>query len=164
MKRLLLFFVLFSLKAVAQTPLTPLDYNNRVASYTDTLYALGQEWGTAFNKAFQSGDYSSLKSTADGMNKYIKGAIADLDKMKDLKESKPLRMAMIGFLKFEQDMVEKGFRKFESFTAATPADTVKAAIANLTALSKDENIYLEKVTATQTTYAAQNGFTIEAKQ
>ena len=98
------------------------------------------------------------------MEKYITKSLGEIEQMKDFKDSKPLRMSMINFLKFEKTLVQTAFKPFESFTANTPADTVQAAINNLTGVSKDEAAYLQKVAAAQEKYAAQNGFTIEAKK
>jgi hypothetical protein len=164
MKRLLVLFLCFSLKSIAQTPITPIAYNDQLAAYTDTLYEMGQEWGTAFNVSYKSGDYSTLKLKAAGMEKFIAKAIIDINNMKDLNQSKPLRMAIIGFLKFEKTMVDNGFHQFETFTSATPADTVQAALDKLKTLSKDESTYLDKVAETQKLYAEQNGFSIGANK
>jgi hypothetical protein len=164
MKQLLLCFLLFAIKASAQVTITPVDYNDRLAAYTDTLYGMGQAWGTAFNQSYKSGDYSPLKDKSDSMERFINKAIVDITNMQDLNDSKPLRQAMIGFLKFEKTMVGSGFHQFESFTAKTPVDTVQAALDRLTILSKEETAYLDTVTGTQEVYAKQNGFSIAAKK
>ncbi len=82
--------------------------------------------------------------------------------MKDVKNSKELRMAMINFLTYEKTMVSNGFKPMELLPADASEEQVKAALDKMSELSKKEAGELEKVGAAQEAYAKANGFAIAA--
>ena len=159
------FLLLFILAAVtAAKAQTAIQMNDKLASITDSLYSGGQRWGAQFNKSFASGNYTPLKPITDELLGYINVKTAEVQKMKDVKNSKPLRVVMLEFLVFEKKMISEGFRPFEVFDATTTKEKVQAALDNLTQKSNDENTYLKKVAAAQETYAKENGFKIAGQQ
>jgi hypothetical protein len=161
MKSIYSLVVVMLLAVTAIKAQTPLQFNDDLASITDSLYAKGQKWGLKFNEAYTSGNYSVLKPLADGMLAYINLKITYVQNKEDVRNSKPLRMAMLDLLAFEKRMVSEGFRAFEAFDASTAKEKVKTALAGLTDKSKEEDAYLKKVAAAQEAYAAENGFKIE---
>lgn len=158
-----LFFILLfiSATAAAQTPKTPLEFNDKIVSYIDTMYTSGEQWGTVFNEASTSGKYATLKTVTDKMETYINRSISSLTTMQDVKNSKQLRLSVIEFLQFEKSLINKAFRPFEKFNSETSDETKKAAIDNLVALSKEEDQCIKKILELQTKYGAENGFSIE---
>lgn len=164
MKKLLLILLFFSATAAAQTPKSPIAYNNKLADYLDTMFVGGQEWGKVFEAVYPTGNYIALKVETDKLDVYIDRSIRTIEAMQDLKNSKPLRTAVIEFLNYEKTLISKAFRPFEKFKSDTPEATIQAAIDNLMDLSIDENEYLKKVKEAQKKYAAENGFTIEGDE
>ena len=155
---LIFFLVFFSLTVKAQTPL---ELNDKLSSITDSLYARGQQWGTQFNDAYKAKDFKLLIPYRQALSAYVDKSIARVKVMKDVKNSKPLRMAMIGFLEFEKQMITDGFIPVEKLSPSASDEDMKAALAKLTALSSKENGELQKVAAAQEAYARENGFQIE---
>ena len=165
MKRTTLFIavVLWSFTSLhAQT--TPLQFNNDIAKISDSLFIQGKKWGATFNDAYKSGDYSILKPVADALQIFLDVKTVYVEKLKDVKNSKPLRMAMLDFLGFEKKMLQENFRPFEAFTSSTPKDQIQAAITSLLEKAKNEDEFIKKVTDKQEVYASENGFIIESKE
>ena len=158
---LLLAFMLAMTVVKAQNNQAAIQMNDKMALVTDSLYSGGQRWGNEFNKCFTSGNYSTLKPLCDQLLIYIDTKKVEVEKMKDVNNSKPLRMALIELLVFEKRMIAEGFRPFEVFDASTSKEKVQAALDNLKEKSKDEDVYVQKVATAQKTYAGENGFKIE---
>ncbi len=156
-------FVLTATILHAQSALTPLEFNDKLTQVTDSLYARGQAWGLQFNQAYKSKDFKSLTSYRQGMVQFINANIARINAMKDVKNSKPLRMAMISFLRFELHMATDAFQPMEKFTPSSTNEEIKTAYDNLKALSGGEEPELAKVAAAQEAYAKENGFRIETE-
>ena len=142
----------------AQT--TPLQFNDKIAYITDSLFKKGQQWGTKFNEAYQAKNFASLKPTREAMERYITAKITEVQNMKDVKNSKNLRMAMVSFLKFEKDMITRSFIPVESLKSTATENEVKAALDKMTEFSTQEAGELKKVSDAQEAYAKANGFTI----
>lgn len=145
----------------AQQPTTPLSLNDAVADVTDSLYLKGAEWGKAFNEAYKSGQYSLLTPHRERLGKFINEKMEYVLTMKDINNSKPLRLAMIEFLSYEKQLLTEGFLPFESLKPGVSQEEVKKWHTNLSTLSKKEQAMLAKVSEAQERYAAENGFTIE---
>ena len=143
----------------AQT--TPIDFNDHIASITDSLYAMGKQWGDKFGEAYKTKNFGSLSPSRKALEKFIDARIAEVKNMKDVKNSKNLRMAMISFLTFEKSMAMTSFRDIELLKSTATDDEVQAKLAVLTTQSKTEAEELAKVSAAQQVYAKENGFSIE---
>jgi hypothetical protein len=141
---------------------TPIEFNDKIADVTDSLNTYGREWGSNFNAAYQGKDWNILKPGRIKLEKFITKATAQLQSMKDVKNSKPLRMAMISFLSYESRMTKEALLMFEAFNASSSDESIKAAIDKLQQFANNENEELQKVAAAQTKYASENGFSIEA--
>jgi hypothetical protein len=159
--KVLLLFVIISTTSTAAFAQTPIQFNDKLVSITDSLYARGQQWGLRFNDAYKSKNYSSLRPYRQSLERFVDEKIISVKAMKDVKNSRPLRMAMLDFLIFEKGMITKAFLPLESLGSEGSEDQVKAALAKLTEYSNQESIQLEKVNAAQEAYAKENGFTIE---
>src|SRR5689334_850530 len=82
-------------KASAQSTLTPIQFNDELVNFTEKLYAYGQEWGRAFNAAYQSGDWTGLTPHRETIDKFLNESLAKLRTMKDVGGSYALRTQMI---------------------------------------------------------------------
>ncbi|MDP4262562.1 MAG: hypothetical protein Q8941_08530 [Bacteroidota bacterium] len=161
MKRSYLLLIVTLLTVSAIKAQTPVQLNDDLAGITDSLFSKGQKWGLTFTDAYKDGNYSPLKPLTAGMLIFINSKIAYVQNMKDIKNSKPLRMAMLDLLAFEKQMISEDFRAFELFDSTTTKEKLQAALDQLTEKSKEEDAYVRKVAAAQQVYAAENGFTIE---
>ena len=160
MKRIYLLFAIIVLTTPTVKAQTALEFSNKMADITDSLYAKGSAWGTAFSTARQTGNYTTLKPIREGMQEFIDKYILLVQKMKDVNNSKELRMAMIDLLKIEKQLTDS-FRPFEAFNASTPAEKVQAELDTLTSKAKVEASYMDKANTAQAKYAAENNFKIE---
>lgn len=156
--------ILMSIGANAQEKLTPIQFNDRLAMITDTLYNLGSNWGTKFAEVYKTQQFSSLAADRKKMEQFFVTQIAFVKNMKDVGDSKELRMGMVNFLLFEQKMLQTAFLPVERLSANSTQEQTNAAIEQLTTESKKEAAELEKFRMLQEAYAAKNGFTIEAKK
>jgi hypothetical protein len=167
MKKILLPLLLFvsltgiSISVNAQKPTTPLQLNDYFAEISDSLFRGGKAWGTQFNKVSTSKDYASLIPFRLGMEQYSKKMVAELTSMKDIKNSKDFRLAVIGFLNYEVELMTQAFIPIEKLNAKSSKEAYDAAIANLVKLAEKEKDYLATIAETQKAYADANGFTIE---
>jgi hypothetical protein len=152
----------FSWSAHAQAKLTPLQLNDKLTEITDSLYVGGQNWGRQFNIAHKSKTYSSLRPQREYMSRFINSSIARVNAMQDVNNSKPLRMAMVGFLRYELRMVTEAFLPLEKLTAESTDQEFNTAFDNLKTLSATEGDELRKVSSAQDTYAKENGFRIQS--
>lgn len=159
MKQLLILcvgiFMAFAVKAQ-----TPLEFNDNIASITDSLFAKGQMWGTTFNEAYKSKDFVILRPVRLSMQDFIDRNIKSVQNMKDVKKSMPLRLAMIDFLRVERSMCA-GFEPIEHFTSTSTPEEIQAALDKLKTDTAKEKTALDKVGTAQNVYAKENGFTIE---
>lgn len=163
MKKHILFLFLF-LCVLAQSVFaqrTPLEFNNRMAGITDSLYARGQAWGTAFNNARSTKNFASLKSQRQEIESFVKAKMKEVRHMKHIGDSRPLRNAMKAFLKVEENMITTGFIPIERLPATVTNDQVDKAVQALQDASVKEAAALKAVTDAQEAYAQKNGFRIE---
>lgn len=159
MKRIHMLVSFMILSASILKAQTPLEFNNTLTAITDSLYRKGQAWGNSFNTAHQNGNYAILKPITKDMIAFIDKNIVFVQKMKDVNNSKPLRLAVIDFLNYEKQLVEV-FKTFEAFDAATPKEKVQDALNIVRQKAKDEGTSIQKLQAVQEKYAAENGFKI----
>jgi len=161
MKRIYLLLVVMLLAiSLTKAQTTPLQLNDDLASISDSLFAKGQNWGVTFNEAYKSGNYILLKPVSGNMLSFINRKTTYVQNMKDIKNSKPLRMAMLDLLAFEKKMVIEAFMPFELFTTTTPADKVQAALDSLKEKAVPENEIIKKLITEQEIYGAANGFKV----
>jgi hypothetical protein len=140
---------------------TPLEFNDKLTAITDSAYVLGKEWGIQFIEAHKKKDYGSLQPYREKIEQYIEAEIAVVEGMKDVRDSRALRMAMIQFLKYEKNMIEKAFAPLERLGKYTPQSEIQAYLERIKAYSIQEEEELGKVNAAQEAFARANGFKIE---
>jgi hypothetical protein len=163
MKKLILLFLLVaaSIQLKAQTPTTPVEMNNYLMEMVNNLYERGKQWGANFNNARESKDFASLSADRKALETFVNQSIKDVEKLKDIKGSKMLRMAMLDFLQFEKDMVENAFLPIEKLDNESSDEEIDTALQKLLGMAKYENEWLDKVRAEQKKYAEANNFTLE---
>ena len=139
---------------------TPTEFNDKLVAITEGLYSKGQEWGKQFNAAYEAKDFTSLTNKRQQLEQFVTQKLAEVKAMKDVKDSKTLREAMVNFLEFEKGMIDRAFKPMESLGKNPSQEQVKAAYDQLTTYSKEEQVALERVNKAQEAYAKANGFTI----
>lgn len=155
---------LFAFSNDMKAQMTPFQFNEHLSSITDSLYERGTAWGASFNEAYTSKDFASLVPLRLKLEKYIDSRIAELKKMKDVKNSKEFREATIAFLIFEKEMITLGFKPLEELKKDASEEEIKAKIDGLQVFSDKEQEELKKVGAKQEAYARANGFKIESEE
>jgi hypothetical protein len=122
---------------------------------------LGKAWAQQFIEAHKSRDYGSLRPYREKIEEYIVSEISAVEAMKDVKDSKALRMAMIAFLKYEKTMIEQAFTPLERLDKHTPKSEVAAYLDRIKTYSLQEAEEIQKVYVAQEAFAKSNGFRIE---
>jgi hypothetical protein len=161
-KSLILTFLLLSSNILfGQKPKTALEMNDYLTGVVSALYDKGVAWGTKLGEAETSKDFSTLTDSRKDLEKLIVQKIIEVDGVRDIGGSEEFRKAILSFLKYEKDLVEKAFVPFEKLPkTATQAD-IDRLTANLNDLAKKEADELSKIRITQEEYAKNNGFTIQ---
>ncbi len=146
--------------------LTPIDYNDKLAAITDSLYNMGVAWGTEFQSITSSDkDYTKLAPhrkkivafTTRKIEEVRKGPVAG-------KGAENLKAAMLQFLVFEKQMIETAFTPLEKLNSSSSETEMNDAIKKLTAESEKEAEELKKVNVAQEKFGEMNGFSLEAPQ
>ena len=96
-----------------------IDLNDYIASITDTLYMLGQEWGTILAAGFQTKKFNDVIPVRQKMETFCYRKYYELSKMNPQYGSQGLIDAMKGFLDFEISMISSSFVAFEKLTPAS---------------------------------------------
>lgn len=151
-------------RTAAQNTDAAIDLNDRISSITDSLYALGAEWGQQVGVAFEKGEYVSLKPIRIKMEAFIARKQLEVLKMKDIGGSEQLRLAMLGFLFYEADMINENFVPLEKMTGSADSEKVQELIARIQEASAAETERIQLVIQQQHKYAAKNGFRIAARE
>lgn len=154
-----LLFVAGSVKVNAQTAL---QFNDKLAAITDSLYAKGQGWGVKFNEVKATKEFSKLTPYRMNLERFVDVKIAEVKKMKDVSGSQNLRQAILSFLVMEKTMIQKGFSPMEKLNSSSSDDDIQKALDNLIKESENEGLELSKVNKAQDEYASRNGFKIES--
>ncbi len=81
--------------------------------------------------------------------------------MKDVKDSKEMRLALIEFLQFEKGLINSSFMQIEKLAPYSTEKEMEDAMKHLEEASQKEEPYLMKLTQAQDAYAKNNGFTVE---
>lgn len=158
-----LFFISISFITKAQQPTTALELNDAMADITDSLYQAGSEWGKAFGDAYKTGRYDLIKPYRVRLENFINQKLEYVVTMKDINNSKSLRLAVIEFLSYEKRLLQEAFLPFERLKSSVTKEEVQKLIDNLTTLAAKEKDMLAKVSEAQELYGAENGFAIENK-
>lgn len=151
-------------RTAAQNTDAAIDLNDRISSITDSLYALGAEWGQQVGVAFENGEYVSLKPIRIKMEAFIERKQMEVLKMKDIGGSEQLRLAMLGFLFYEADMINENFAPLEKMTGSADSEKVQELIVRIQEASAAETERIQLVIEQQYKYAAKNGFKIAARE
>lgn len=151
-------------RTAAQNTDAAIDLNDRISSITDSLYALGAEWGQQVGVAFENGEYVSLKPIRIKMEAFIARKQMEVLKMKDIGGSEQLRLAMLGFLFYEADMINENFAPLEKMTGSADSEKVQELIVRIQEASAAETERIQLVIEQQYKYAAKNGFKIAARE
>lgn len=163
---ILLLCLSLNVSAQSKQKMAPLDYNDQMVSITDSLYIMGQAWGTKFNEIF-NGDknFANLATTRKSLSAFISRKTEKVKNQTPVgKGGEGLKSAVISFLGFENKMIESAFTSMEKLTPASTQEEIEAAYNHLTAEASKEAEVLKLVNAAQEAYASQNGFTIEAAE
>jgi|GEM_PF-693814 len=152
--------------AQRKPPATPLDYNDRLAEVTDSLYHLGIEWGSAFRKIYTGDkDFSRLSAQRKQLQAFVSRKITEVRALPAIgKGAAVLKEAMIEFLFFENRMIETAFFPMERFTGNSSGSEIEAAVKLLQSEADKEGKELTKVHTAQKYYAAQNDFELESRE
>lgn len=161
MKKLILYALLLlviPVSSYAQKAMTPVEFNDRLADITDSMYAMGQSWGTLFSEVRDERKFSELKPVRIRLEQFLDKEIEHLKAMKDVGSSKELRMGMISFLQFERSMAKTAFMPIEKLNSNSTEKQVDDAIEHLTTEAKKEEAELAKYALLQEAYAKTSGF------
>ena len=158
----ILFFVSFHI-ANAQKITTALELSNYFSSVTDSMYKYGQQWGNQFSASYNSKKFGSLTPMRAKIDDYTSRKIVELTAMKDVSGSENFRAAMLDFLSYEKKMIKVYFAAFEKLDSSSTDDDIQKHMNDLIAVSKDEEVELQKVREAQQDYARKNGFEIEKR-
>jgi hypothetical protein len=146
--------------------LTPIDYNDKLAAITDSLYNMGVAWGTEFQNINSSDkNFSKLAPHRKKIIAFTSRKIEEVRRGPTAgKGADNLKAAMLQFLTFEKQMIETAFAPLEKLTSASSETEVNEAIKKLTAESEKEAEELKRVNEAQEKFGEMNGFTLEAPQ
>lgn len=158
---LTLAIIVTSFISKAQQPTTPIAFNDTLAAINATLFEYGSQWGRAFNEAYKSGQYARLTPHRERLGKFINEKLEYVLTLKDVNNSKPLRLALIEFLSYEKQLLQDAFLPFESLKPNVTEEEVKKLISNLSTLAAKEKDMLAMVADAQEKYGAENGFNIK---
>jgi hypothetical protein len=143
-----LFFVSFYI-ANAQKITTALELSNYFSSVTDSMYKYGQQWGNQFSASYNSKKFGTLTSMRAKIEDYTSSKIVELTAMKDVSGSENFRAAMLDFLSYEKKMIKVYFAAFEKLDSSSTDDDIQKHMNDLIAVSKDEEVELQKVREAQ---------------
>jgi len=167
MKRniLLLFIMGILAKPMYSTAqMTPVEFNDHIFSISDSLSTMAHEWSGLLGMAVKTKDFALLRPNREALEEYINTCIIEMTNMKEVSNSKDLRMAMLGFLRFEKDLVTKGFSPIDKLPASTTNEEAQMEFKKITDMAKGESVELEKVRLAQEAYASSNHFNIKTKE
>jgi hypothetical protein len=155
-------FILTVFLFVAQSGFsqTPIEFNNKLAQITDSLFKKGQAWGKKFSEVHPTKEYYKLSPYRIEMEVFLEKKIRELAATPDVSDSKELREGMIEFLSYELQMAVNVFKPFEKLDNTSRSTDISATIDNLKKAAGNENAKLQEYIKMQKAYAANNGFKI----
>jgi hypothetical protein len=143
---------------------TPAEFNKNLSARADSFFKLGAIWGSKLEDiSAKSKHYNELKPLRLRAVDYIDVQVNELSAMKDVKDSREMRLALIEFLKFEKTLINTVFIKIEELPSYATENETEQAFAGLEQASQKEEPYLMKLTQAQDAYASNNGFKVEHK-
>jgi len=144
---------------------TPAEFNKNLSARADSFFRLGAIWGNKLEDITNgSKRYDELKPYRLKAIEYLDAQVSELGTLRDVKDSKALRMALIDFLKFEKGLINSAFMQIEKLAPYSTSKEVEDAFAHLEQESQKEEPYLMKLTQAQDTYAKNNGFKVEHEE
>jgi len=154
----LLIMVSIGCRLYAQTPVA---FNADLSSRADSFFRLGAIWGSKLEDiSHASRNYEELKPYRLRATDYIDLQVNELTLLKDVKDSKNMRLALIEFLKFEKTLINSSFMQIEKLPAKATEQQMQLAFGSLEEASAKEEPYLMKLIQAQEAYAANNGFKV----
>ncbi|MGZ8537942.1 MAG: hypothetical protein ACXWV9_06725, partial [Flavisolibacter sp.] len=154
---ILCFFLIVAQRGFSQTPI---EFNNKLARITDSLFKKGQAWGAKFSEVHPVKEYSKLAPYRQDMEVFLERNIKELKLMTDVSGSKDFREGMIDFLSFEMQMAVTVFKPFEKLDNTSSTSDISNTIENLKKAAGTENARLQEYIKLQKAYALNNGFKI----
>ena len=133
-------------------------YNDEVTTTNDSIYVKGKRIGEAVNKGMMTGDYSAATAKTDSLQLFVKNQIDFFSHKLDIDGSDTLRLAELGYLKFEENVIQQHFYKFGRFNGQTPENEVKQALSELAPIAAYDHTLFEQVSDVQVRYAKAHGF------
>lgn len=147
---------LFSVGAYAQTPV---EFNKNLMNRADSFFHLGAMWGNKMEDLTNgSKRFEELKPLRIKAVDYLDVQVAELSAMKDVKDSRELRVALMDFFKFEKGLINGSFMQIEKLNPASTQKEIEEAFARLEDASQKEEPYITRLTEAQGMYAKNNGF------
>lgn len=142
----------------------PIVLNDYYVSITDSLYQLGQQWGTVFNQAYKSKDFNPLIKQNKMMLSFVERKQKEVMNQRDFAGSENLRLALLDFLSYEKRLINEAFLPFEKLKNSATEEQIQAALDKLVDVAKLEKEELLKVETAQREFARRNNFTIEGAE
>ncbi len=143
--------------------LSPVEFNNKLAAINDSLQIKGNQWDMQFEQAGKTKDYTKLAGVRQSLEHFVDQKLTEVKSMKDVKDSKAWREAILKLLMLEKGMIAKAYKPFEEL-GKNPAEAQRsAAMDNLNFYSSEQRLAMQQVTDAQEAYARSNGLTAQAK-
>ena len=140
---------------------TPVEFNKNLSARADSFFKLGAIWGGKLEEiSARSKHFEELKPLRLKAVDYIDVQVAELTAIKDIKDSKELRLALVDFLKFEKTLINTLFIKIEKLPSYATEKEMQDAFGSLEEASAKEEPYLTRLTQAQEAYAQNNGFKV----
>ena len=147
---------------VAQSaPRTALELNNVLVRITDSLHEKARAWGDRYHEVIDQREFHKLAPVRKDLELYIYNQIRYVKQLKDIGTSAEMRLSMLKFLEFEQDMMIRGFRPLEALNRDSGNEAINAILDQLATFTRQEQAYLNHFMQAQQAYARKHGFTID---
>lgn len=146
--------------------MTAIDYNDKLAAITDSLYNMGVAWGTEFQEIYSADkDFTRLGMHRKKILAFTTRKIAEVRNGPTAgKGAADLKNSMLQFLTFEKEMIEKAFVPMEQLNGNSSQTEIDEAIKNLTAEAAKEEAMLKAVNEAQEKFGALNNFSLEEQE
>ncbi len=152
------FAIFLNVEKAAAQGATPTDLNVQIQGASDTIYTLASLWGTTFVELYNgSQNYAELAGITGDMAEVLKNEIEYFESAVDVNGSKKLVSDFLQLLKYEQKLLNEGFKPFEKMGPSTPDEQVKAARLNLTDMANGEKELLKAFNDERKAYTSKNG-------
>lgn len=129
-----------------------------LTAITDSLNYYGKAWGSEFEIAVKTRDFTHLQPMRENMQGYIESNIINTMSIKDVGDSKQLRESLLDILNYEKDTVLPKLMVFERFDTATDEQTITVAYKDMIATSPTDLKKYEIMFRYLDEYAEKNDF------